>query len=171
MYVTFPVTQREMLTLRKMGEESGQDRSAVKVRLQLADQSIYSEYGTINFLDIQFSAGTDTVTVRASVPNPKDMLIDGQLVTVITELGKSQLAIFVPQTTVQFDQTGYSVLVVDAENKVRVRRVTLGLGRDKEVEITSGLEEGERVIVEGIQKVRPDQVVKVAEATAQGQPK
>jgi membrane fusion protein (multidrug efflux system) len=171
MYVTFPVTQRELLSLRKMAEERNLDRSAVKVRLQLADQSFYAEYGTIDFLGIQVSAGTDTVTARASVPNPKGLLIDGQLVTAVAELGEPQLALFIPQQAIQFDQGGYSVLVVDGENKVKVRRVTLGPGREGEVQIASGLEEGERVIVDGIQKVRPNQVVQIAEAAPPGQAK
>jgi membrane fusion protein (multidrug efflux system) len=171
MYVTFPISQRELLTLRKKGEETGQDSSTVKVRLQLADQSFYRELGTINFLGIQVSAGTDTVSTRASVANPDGVLIDGQLVSVVLELGKPQLALFVPQQAIQFDQTGYTVLVVDSENLVKQRRVTVGEGREGEVAITSGLEEGERVITEGVQKVRPNQVVQVAEATGQGSPK
>ena len=171
MYVTFPVSQRELLSIRKMAEERNIDRSAVKVRMQLADQSFYPELGTIDFLGIQVSAGTDTVATRASVPNPKGMLIDGQLVTVVAELGEPQLALFVPQPAIQFDQAGYSVLVVDGENRVKVRRVTLGQGREGEIEITAGLEEGERIIVEGAQKVRPNQVVQVAEATREGQPR
>jgi membrane fusion protein (multidrug efflux system) len=171
MYVTFPVTQRELLSLRKKAEESHLDRSSIKVRLQLADQSIYAETGTIDFLGIQVSAGTDTVTTRASFPNAKGLLIDGQLVTVIAEIGEPQLALFIPQPAIQFDQGGYSVLVVDAENKVKVRRVTIGQAREGEIEISAGIEEGERVITDGIQKVRPNQVVQVAEAKSQGQSK
>jgi membrane fusion protein (multidrug efflux system) len=170
MYVTFPVTQRELLALRKMAEERDLDRSAIKVRMQLADQSFYPIPGTINFLDIQVSAGTDTVTTRASVPNPKGLLIDGQLVTVLAELGEPQLALFIPQQAVQFDQSGYSVLVVDGENRVKVRPVTLGQAREGEIEVAKGLEEGERVIIDGIQKARPNQIVQATEATRQGQP-
>jgi membrane fusion protein (multidrug efflux system) len=77
------------------------------------------------------------------------------------------MALFIPQQALQFDQAGYHVLVVDGENRVKVRRVALGAGREGEVEIVSGLEEGERVITEGVQKVRPNDVVKVAEATGQ----
>jgi membrane fusion protein (multidrug efflux system) len=170
MYVTFPVSQRELLSIRKMADERHLDRSDVKVRLQLADQSFYPEYGRIDFLGIQVSAGTDTVTTRASVPNPNRLLIDGQLVTVIAELGEPKLALFVPQQAIQFDQGGYSVLAVDNDNRVKVRRVTLGQGRQGEVEIAAGLEEGERIVIDGAQKVRPNQVVQVAEATRQGQP-
>jgi membrane fusion protein (multidrug efflux system) len=154
MYATFPVTQRELLTLRKRAEEEHLDRSALRVRLQLADGSTYSAPGTLDFLDVQVSAQTDTVTTRAKFPNPEQFLIDGQLVTVVVELGTSQTALYIPQQAVQFDQTGYSVLVVDKENRVKVRRVTLGVGQETDIEIASGLEAGERVITEGIQKVR-----------------
>jgi membrane fusion protein, multidrug efflux system len=98
------------------------------------------------------------------------MLIDGQLVTVVLELATGETAIFVPQQAVQFDQAGYFVLIADPENRVKVRRVTLGQGREAEVEVPEGLQEGDRVITEGIQKVRPDQVVQVAEGKSSAQP-
>lgn len=167
MHVTFPVTQRELLELRKKGEETGADRSALTVRLQLANGELYAEVGSVNFLDVQVSAETDTVTARAAVPNPKLLLIDGQLVTVVVEIALPQAALFVPQKAVQFDQAGYFALVVNAESKVVVRRIGLGEGRGTDIVVTSGLEPGERVIVEGIQKVRPNQVVQVAETTGE----
>lgn len=167
MHVTFPVTQRELLDLRRTADKTGADRSALTVRLQLADGNFYAETGSVNFLDVQVSAETDTVTARAAVPNPKLLLIDGQLVTVVVEIALPQAALFVPQKSVQFDQAGYFALIVDAENKVVVRRIGIGEGRGAEVVVTSGLEPGERVIVEGIQKVRPNQVVQVAETSGE----
>lgn len=167
MYVTFPVTQRELLAMRKKAEAEGLDRSAIKVHLRLADGSLYSEPGTIDFLDVQVSAETDTVIARAKIPNPHQLLVDGQLVTAVLELATPQTALFVPQQALQFDQTGYFVLVVDAEQRVKVRRVGIGPGRESEIEIVSGLEEGERVITDGLQKVRPNQVVQIAEAPGQ----
>jgi membrane fusion protein, multidrug efflux system len=163
-HATFPVSQRELLTLRKKAEETGLDRSAIKVRLELADGSPYVETGVIDFLNVQVSAETDTVIARAIIPNPKLLLIDGQLVTVKIELAAPQTALFIPQKAVQFDQAGYFVLLVDAENRVVVRRIGIGEGRDAEIQIVSGLQPGERVIVEGIQKVRPNQVVQIADA-------
>jgi membrane fusion protein (multidrug efflux system) len=170
MYVTFPVTQRELLAMRKKAEEEGLDRSAIKVHLRLADGNLYPEPGTIDFLDVQVSAETDTVIARAKIPNPHQLLVDGQLVTVVLELATPQTALFVPQQALQFDQTGYFVLVVDAEQRVKVRRVGIGPARDAEIEIVSGLDEGERVITDGLQKVRPNQVVQIAEAPGQARP-
>ena len=163
MYVTFPVTQRELLTLRKAASEAGVDAKAVKVRLRLADGSMYDQFGTVNFIDITVSAETDSVTVRAQIPNPQRLLIDGQLVTAVVETAVPKSALLVPQQALQFDQTGYFVLVVDKENKVKVRPVGIGPAPEGQVEITTGLQEGERVIIEGIQKVRPEQVVQVAD--------
>jgi len=165
-YATFPVSQRELLAFRKQAEAGGSTSAAVKVRLRLGDNSVYDEVGTLNFVDIQVSAETDTVAVRAGFPNPKGYLIHGQLVTGIFETGAPRAAVFIPQQAVQFDQTGYFVLVVDKENKVQIRRIGMGQGGAGDIEITSGLSEGERVITEGIQKVRPNQVVQAVEATA-----
>jgi membrane fusion protein (multidrug efflux system) len=164
MYVTFPVTQRELLALRQRAGEAGVDARAVKVRLQLADSSTYEQTGSVNFVDIQVSAETDTVTVRAEIANPKRILIDGQLITAVVETATPRSALVVPQQALQFDQTGYFVLVVDNENKVKVKPVGIGQAPEGQVEITAGLQEGERVITEGIQKVRPEQVVQAAEA-------
>jgi membrane fusion protein (multidrug efflux system) len=163
MYVTFPVTQRELLSMRERAKEAGVDARAVTVRLRLADGSMYKETGAVNFVDIQVSAETDTVIVRANVANPDRLLIDGQLITAVVETAVPKSALLVPQQALQFDQTGYFVLVVDKENKVKVRPVGIGPAPEGQVEITSGLQEGERVITEGIQKVRPEQVVQAAE--------
>lgn len=162
MYATFPVSQREILTIRKKAQETGADLKAIKVRLLLADGSDYAEAGTINFLDVKVSQDTDTVLARAVFSNPNRLLIDGQLVTVRVEITTGETALFIPQQALQFDQAGYFVLVVDRDNRVKVKRITLGEGRERELQVTSGLEEGDRVITEGMQKVRPDQVVEIA---------
>jgi membrane fusion protein (multidrug efflux system) len=162
MHVSFPVSQREVLTLRKKAEESGADLKSVKVKLLLADGSAYPQVGTLDFVDVKMSQETDTVQVRGVFANPNRHLIDGQLVTVRVELATGETAIFVPQQALQLDQAGAFVLVVDHEKRVKVRRVTMGEGREGEQQIKSGLEEGDRVIIEGIQKVRPDQVVEIA---------
>ena len=164
MHVTFPVTQRELLAMRRIAREAGVDARAVKVMLRLADGSLYDQYGTVNFVDIQVNPETDTVTVRAEVPNPQRTLIDGQLITAVVETAVPRSALLVPQQALQFDQTGYFVLIVDNENKVKVRPVGIGPAPEGQVEIKQGLKEGERVITEGIQKVRPDQVVQIAES-------
>lgn len=165
-YATFPVSQRELIAVRQKAVETGADMRAITVRLQLADGSSYRDSGKLDFVDVTMSRETDTVLVRAAFPNPDRLLIDGQLVTVHVELATGETALFVPQQALQFDQTGFFVLVVDKENRVKIRRITLGDGREGEVEVKSGLAEEERVIIDGVQKVRPDQVVEVAAAAA-----
>jgi len=166
-YVTFPVSQRELLEVRKQAEANGTDARAVRVKVQLADRSFYDQDGTINFVDVTVSATTDTVAIRAQLPNPKRLLIDGQLVTAVVEAAKPESALVIPTPALQIDQTGRFVLVVGADNKVEVRRVEIGQGYEGNITVTKGLKEGERVITIGAQKVRPQQVVEPAEASAE----
>jgi membrane fusion protein (multidrug efflux system) len=166
MYVTFPVTQRQLLAVRKDAAAGSTDPQNIAVKVALADGSLYGETGRLNFVDVQVNQGTDTVQVRATLPNPQGVLVDGQLVTVVVETAKPQAALVIPQQAVQIDQAGRFVLKVDAENKVQVQRITVGTERDGYYVVTNGLALGERVIVEGLQKVRPGMVVDAAEAPA-----
>jgi membrane fusion protein (multidrug efflux system) len=164
MYVTFPVTQRQLLAVRKASEAGGRDPKDMAVKVKLADGSLYGEVGRLNFVDVQVNQGTDTVQVRATVPNPEGLLVDGQLVTVVVETAKPQAALVIPQQAVQIDQAGRYVLKVDVENKVQVQRVTVGGEDQGYYVVTNGLTQGERVITEGLQKVRPGMVVDAATA-------
>ena len=84
MYVVFPVSQREFLRAAKAAQRRCQ---GIKARIRFSDGSIYDQVGEINFVDVTVNQATDTVTVRATIPNPKDRLIDGQLVRVNLESG------------------------------------------------------------------------------------
>lgn len=161
-YATFPVSARELLEVRKNAEQRGQDPSKVQVKIVLPDASLYAQTGTINFVDVQVSQSTDTVTVRATFANPKRDLIDGQLVGVVVESAEPQQALLVTQAAVLADQAGPYVLTVDGSGKVEQRRVKLGDDQGADVVVAEGLKAGERVIVEGLQKVRPGQQVQLA---------
>src|SRR6478752_4634229 len=100
---------------------------------------------------------------RAAVPNPERLLIDGEFVTASIRERREEPRLVVSQAAVQIDQSGSYVLVVDDQNKVEQRRIQTGPNRDTDVVITSGLKEGEKVIVDGIQKVRPGQAVQITE--------
>ena len=163
-YVTFPVTQRQLLEIRRRAAAESTDQRDVVIRLRLADGSAYPQTGQLDFVDVRVDQGTDTVQVRAGMPNPDRLLIDGQLVTAVVETAKPEQALVIPQQALQADQAGMFVLVVDAEDKVQVRRVTIGAKLEAEVVVATGLAVGDRVIVEGAQKVRPQQVVQAAEA-------
>jgi len=162
-YVVFPVSQRVILEYQKLKLETGVDQS-LKVRLILGDGSTYSHDGKIDFADISISKSTDTLDVRAVFPNPDTLLIDGQFVTVSLEKEKPESALVIPRSAMQIDQAGRYVLMVDAENKVELRRIATGQEREGEIVVTEGLREGERIITEGIQKVRPGIEVQPAEA-------
>ena len=153
-YVTFPVTQRELLAHRG---ESGEP----VVKVTLADGTLYKHVGKLNFRDVRVDPGTDTLTVRAELPNPDRTLVDGQFVGVRVERGEPKLVLAVPQAAVQVNQAGPYVLVVGNDDKVEARRVKLGALEGVQVVVEGGLNEGERVIVEGIQKVRPGMAVAV----------
>jgi membrane fusion protein, multidrug efflux system len=161
-YASFPVTQREMLAVRKQRAESKGAEYVIFVKL--ADGSRYPSAGKIDFLDNTVNQGTDTIQVRAIFANPDRVLVDGQLVTVVVEEGKGESALLVPQQALQVDQTGPYVLVVDKDNKIQIRRVEIEVARGANIVIRKGLAENELIVTEGIQRVRPGQIVAPAEA-------
>ena len=150
--VLFPVTQRELLDARR---EQAADPNGILVRIRLADGSIYKETGKIDFIDNTVDAKTDGQIVRATFPNPEGMLTDGQTLRVIIEGEQVPTSVAVPQAAIAQDQTGAYLFVVNDKNVVEQKRVRTGVSRDGMVAITSGLKEGERVIVQGQQRVRP----------------
>lgn len=166
-YVTFPVSQRLVLDYQKKRQERGEGEKMI-VRVHLSDGTTYEEPGRIEFADIQVSESTDTLTLRADVANPNGLLIPGQFVNVSLESEEPEKALVIPQAAVQIDQAGLYVLVVGAENKVDVRRIeTEERGaQGGDLVVSSGLEAGDRVVVEGAQKVRPGQVVDPVVASA-----
>ncbi|HKN11362.1 MAG TPA: efflux RND transporter periplasmic adaptor subunit [Pseudomonadota bacterium] len=158
-YVTFPVSERDVIAYKARVAKSADKTPHVTIHITLPNGSQYPHPGTSNFLDVQVDPNTDTVAVRARVPNPDGLLIPSGIVGVTSERGAPQSALVVPQSAVQLDQAGHYVLLVDQEKKVQLRRVTTGVERGRDVVVTEGLKEGELVIVEGIQKVHPGQVV------------
>jgi membrane fusion protein, multidrug efflux system len=162
-YVSFPVTQREMLEVRK-DEKAGENPT---IYLKLADGTRYDQPGKVNFVDVTVNPGTDTVQVRAQFPNPDRLLVDGQLVSVVVEEGTARTALLIPQRAIQIDQAGAFVLVVDSANKVEVRRVEVDQGPGSQLIVLKGLTAGEKVITEGVQKVRPGQVVEATEVKSE----
>jgi membrane fusion protein (multidrug efflux system) len=165
-YVTFPISQRELLQVRREAAARGTDPRAVRVKLRLADGSLYEHSGAIDFVDVQVDAATDTIAIRAQLPNPDRLLVDGQLVTAIIESSVPETALVIPGEALQVDQAGRFVLVVDGENKVQVRRIETGRAYDGRMVVTKGLEEEERVVTIGAQKVRPQQVVAPTEVAS-----
>jgi len=158
-YVQFPLTQTELLAYRRQVLDEGGDASAAVIQIQLADGSLYEHEGRVDFVDVTVDPGTDTVLLRSRLPNPDNLLVPGQFVVVIVKSGEPEMGLLVPQSSLQMDQLGLSVLVLDDEDRVQVRRITVGQQIGARVVARSGLEPGDRIVVEGIQKVRPGQPV------------
>jgi membrane fusion protein (multidrug efflux system) len=158
-YVLFQASERDVIDYKRKLAQSPEMKPHVTVHIKLPNGTDYPHTGLTNFLDVQVDATTDTVTVRAQVPNPERLLIPGGIVGVTTERGAPRSVLVIPQSAIQLDQAGLYVLVVDEAKKVEQRRVTTGAEQGRDIVVTGGLKEGELVIVEGIQKVRPGQVV------------
>jgi len=158
-YVTFQASEADIIEYKHRVAESADKNPHVKVHIRLPDGTVYRYPGLTNFLDVQVEADTDTVVARAQLPNPEGMLIPGGIVGVIVDRGAPQRSLVVPQSAVLLDQAGNYVMVVDDAKKVEQRRVTTGVEQGRDIVVTNGLKEGELVVVEGLQKVRPGQVV------------
>jgi len=171
MRVSFPVSLRTGTELRDRYAGRG-GAEAVRVRVRLPNGQLHGPAGRIDFIDPQVDRSTDTVLVRAVIENPPmggssasgaggtdRPLIDGMFVNVFVEGAEPVPAVVIPRAAVLQDQGGNFVFVVDAENKAQRRGVTLGRTIADQVVIEGGLEGGETVVAEGVQRVRPGQPV------------
>ena len=153
--VLFAVSQRQLLESRQRNVAA----EAVRVRLKLADGSLYPTTGKIDFVDVSTDAKTDSQLLRARFPNPSRLLSDGQTVRVMLEVDNEAQSVVAPAAAVAVDQSGPYVLVVNDSNQVELRRIRTGAQTGPLVAVEAGLKERERVIVQGQQRVRPGQTV------------
>jgi membrane fusion protein, multidrug efflux system len=161
MYISFPVSQRELLQAQLSGRMG--DIAGIKIKIRFADGSTYKHEGTVNFVDVSVDRSTDTVLARATMPNPDGALIDGQLVSVAVEAGAPQEKVVVPQSALIADQQGVYVFAVE-DGKAVVKRIKTGGESGPNVVVDEGLKGGEQIIVEGLQSIRPGQAVVAAPA-------
>ncbi len=166
-YVLFPVSVRDLETIRETRKRDG-GLAKIDIRLKLSNGLDYAHSGVWNLTDPQVDQSTDSLIMRATVPNPEGLLIDGQFVTASIRERTEAPRLVIPQSALQADQSGYYALVVNARHEVEVRRVQTGPNLDADVIVTSGVSEGDKVIVDGIQKVRPGQVVQETVLPAAG---
>ena len=175
MYVNFPVSVRAGLDLRNRYEAKG-GFNAVVLKLRLPDGRIYGQEGKLDYVSPTVATNTDTVTARGVIPNPllpgmpangpaPRELFDGEFVTVLQEGVEPITVLAIPRAAVLSDQQGDYVYVVDAQNKAQRRPIQLGQSTPSTAVVSNGLKEGELVISEGLQRVRPDQVVSPGPAT------
>jgi membrane fusion protein (multidrug efflux system) len=168
-YVLFPISEVEASLLKSQYAGQG-GLAAMTVKLRLPDGKMYDKTGTIDFSDISVSSSTDTLDLRAVVPNPPRAdtaalggdrtLVDGGFVTVILQSKNPERQVTVPRAAVLADQQGYYVFVVGAGNKAERRNITLGDSTALLAVVASGLSAGDTVIVDGVQRVRPGAPVK-----------
>lgn len=152
-YVTFPVAESVLIDFRAK-HEAHPAGSPVTAEITLANGDSYPEHGTIKVVDTAVQSGTDTVLVRASFPNPSGNLIDGQLVELTVTDSAVEKSLTIPVQSLQRDQTGYFTMVVGSDGKVERRTLTIDRIADLRAIVMDGVEEGEHVIFEGVQRVR-----------------
>ena len=175
MYVTFPVSVREALTLRDRYVPRGGFK-AVAIRIRLPDGRPFDQVGQLNFVSNTIVQNTDTITLRGTIPNPPihdatprltvRELTDNEFVTVLLEGVQPVEVVAIPRSAVLSDQQGDYVFVVGADNKAEQRRIKLGQSTSTVASVTSGVSPGDKVIAEGLQKVRPGEPVAPAPASA-----
>jgi membrane fusion protein (multidrug efflux system) len=169
MYVNFPVAVRTALELRDKYVPKG-GFSAVVIRLRLPNGKIYKEVGHLDYVSPTIDQNTDTMMLRGVVPNPVLVaekpghptlreLSDNEFVTVLLEGVQPVSVLGIPRAAVLADQQGDYVYVVDGQNRAEMRRIHLGQSTPQTAVVTSGLNEGELVISEGVQRARPGEVV------------
>ena len=174
MYVYFPVAVRTALELRDRYATKG-GTSAVIVKLRLPTGQVYPADGHIDYIDPFVAANTDTINLRAVIANvilpgmslgdPGDReLTDGEFVTVLLQGAQPIQTLAIPQAAVLADQQGSYVYILGPDNKAERRRVTLGQAAGALVTVSAGLKQGEVIISDGLQRVRPGQPVNPAPA-------
>lgn len=168
-YVNFTQSSTELLQIRRdiqAGRLKVGGLGRTRVTLLLEDGSVYERSGVLDFLGQSVDPSTGTVSLRAEFPNPADILLPGEFVRARIEAGVRPDGILVPQRAVVLTTDGANVMVVGPNNVATPRPVKVGELRGAMWDIRSGLKPGERVITDGLQKVRPGSPVRIAGAPA-----
>jgi membrane fusion protein (multidrug efflux system) len=163
-YINFSQAVADLDRLRR-AQTSGNvqlvDPSKAQVEVTLPDGSHYAHGGTLDFSDAAVDSTTGAVSLRAIVPNPDHILLPGMFVNVRVTSG-AQKAFRVPAAAVQSDDTGFFVITVGADEKAAVKRVTTDRLEGDVWIVTSGIADGDRVIVSGLQQTRPGSPVQAS---------
>jgi membrane fusion protein (multidrug efflux system) len=164
-YVDVPQSTTELLRLKRRLEEGHLNQDGPnqkKVKLTLEDGAAYPLNGTLQFRDVTVDPTTGSVILRVVFPNPEGVLLPGMFVRAVVKEGTNEHAILIPQQAVSRDPKGNPVtLIVDGEGKVQQRMLTLDRAIGDKWLVSSGLSPGDRLIIEGMQRVRPGASVSV----------
>lgn len=162
-YVDVTQSSTELLRLKRQfadGTLQNPGTAGSKVKLLLPDGTVYPLEGRLEFSDVTVSTTTGAVTLRAVFPNPHEQLLPGMYVRAVVEEGIDEKGILVPQQGVSRDQQGNAtVFVVNSDNKVEVRPVGIHRAIGNNWWISKGLEAGDRLILDGVQRIRPGATV------------
>lgn len=160
-YAEFSVATSILLDIQRR-VAAGELSQEGTVSLRLPDGTMHDGTGTLTFIDARVAQGTDSVLLRAEFANADGRLLDGALVQVILAQSEGDRRLAVPMQAIQRDLSGSFVLVVDDAGVVEQRRIDTGAQSRGLTAVTAGLSEGDAVIVEGVNKVRPGIVVDAA---------
>ena len=165
-YVDVPQSTAELLRLNRRLQDGRLNRDGTgqnKVKLILEDGTTYAQEGTLQFREVTVDPTTGSSILRILFPNPQGVLLPGMFVRAVVKEGVHEQAILVPQQAVSRDLKGNPVtLLVESEDKVQPRMLTLDRAMGDQWLVSAGLAAGDRVIIEGMQKVRPGVVVRLA---------
>ncbi len=159
--VVYSISEDRLLrTKRVLAGLTEEERSRTFVPgIRLPDGEMYEAGGRVDFVDNQVDTNTGTIAIRAVFPNPDAMLLPGQYVTVVVRRDRPRQRPVVPQSAVLMDREGPYVFVLDADNRAVRRRIDTGTAIDTYWAVKSGLQAGETIIAQGVQKVTPGQRV------------
>jgi membrane fusion protein (multidrug efflux system) len=171
-FVNFSQSSADLLSLRhevSAGTLKVPEFSKVQVNLVLEDGSLYPHPGHMNFLDLSIDSDTGTAAMRAEFPNPDRTLLPGQFVRAQIAAGVRPNGIVVPQRAVKLTPQGASVMIVDKDNVVVSRDIKVGALFEGSWIVSSGLQTGDRVIIDGLQKVQPGSTVSIVDPAKQAE--
>ena len=170
-YVNLTQSSTDVLKLRRAlatGKLQGAGPDAARVTLLIEDGQTYAQAGKLLFSDLTVDESSGAITLRAAFPNPNRMLLPGMYVRARLEQAVNDAALTVPQQALARTNDGATVMVVGADNKVVVRQVKADASQGNLAIVTAGLNPGDRVIVEGLQKAKPGATVKTVAWTGPG---
>jgi membrane fusion protein (multidrug efflux system) len=171
-YVDVPQSTTDLLRLQHRLEQGWINRNGGNlndVQLILENSTSYTLDGTLQFRDVSVDPSTGSVILRMVFPNPKGVLLPGMFVRTVVKEGINEQAILIPQQSVSRDPKGNpTALIVDAEDKVQLRMLTLDRAIGSQWFVIEGIAPGDRLIIEGIQKVRPGAAVKAVPLDSAG---
>ena len=159
--VVFSISEAELIAAQRARAENGatgdirDDEADVVPRIALPDGQLYEHEGEVDFVGAEVDPLTGTVPIRATFANPDALLLHGQFATVVLTSQEPENKIVIPVSAVQEDQAGAYVLVLSDDKLAEIRRIERGPTQEVDLIVEQGLEEGEVVVVEGLQKIRP----------------